>query len=61
MEPGHTQYITKAFFVDEIIDVVDIWSPNSPDLSPIEVIWSLINPIMFYDVNSHQSIDIGVI
>ena len=39
--PCHSSASTRAFIRDQGITLLD-WPSNSPDLSPIEIVWSIV-------------------
>ena len=44
-DPKHTAFKTSLFLIDNNIKTL-IWCPNSPDLNPIENIWSLLKNLL---------------
>ena len=44
-DPKHTAMITSLFLIDNNVKTL-IWAPNSPNLNPIENIWSILKQLL---------------
>lgn len=57
--PSHASRYTKAWFSDQGIDgsKLMIWPPNSPDVNPIEMLWSLIKQKVYENGKQYSSVD----
>src|SRR5688572_20858153 len=45
---AHTSAVSRAWLNENIPNYIENWPPNSPDLSPIENLWSIILPSSVY-------------
>lgn len=57
--PSHASKYSKTWFSDQGIDEskIMIWPPNSPDLNPIEMLWSLIKRKIYENNKQYSSLD----
>ena len=46
---AHTSVVSRAWLNDNIPNYIENWPPNSPDLSPIENIWSILSNDVYKD------------
>jgi len=53
--PAHTAKATKQFFTEVNVKLLD-WSGNSPDMNPIENVWSVVAKAAGYNVTNKQQL-----
>lgn len=46
---AHTSAISRAWLNENIPNYIENWPPNSPDLSPIENLWSILSNVVYKD------------
>lgn len=58
--PSHASRYSKSWFSDQGIDgsKLMIWPPNSPDLNPIEMLWSLIKRKVYENGKQYSSLNV---
>ena len=53
-DPKHTSCLAKEFLVKNVLQVMD-WPSNSPDLNPIENLWSIIKSKVEVRMSKNQA------
>jgi transposase len=46
---AHTSAVSRAWLTSNIPNYIENWPPNSPDLSPIENLWSILSNDVYKD------------
>lgn len=46
---AHTSAVSRAWLNENIPNYIENWPPNSPDLSPIENLWSILSSSVYKD------------
>ena len=46
---AHTSAVLRAWLNENISNYIENWPPNSPDLSPIKNLWSILSNIVYRD------------
>lgn len=46
---AHTSAVSRAWLDENIPNYIENWPPNSPDLSPIENLWSILSTSVYKD------------
>ena len=53
--PGHNSILSKTWFSENGLEILENWPPNSPDINIIENVWSLPKKRVFQ--RHHKNID----
>ena len=40
--PAHNSILSKTWFSENGLEILENWPPNSPDINIIEIVWSLL-------------------